>query len=196
MKETVLITRNVNCSSLSKRQFQKIMFEDLNQARSNYHEMFYPVQWERHKQFVEKQKANVLKNATEYAEKKWKTEKKRQQYINNKMIEFNAKPSSFYFYDITFFDLDVEPWKNGLPGVCCLNCKDINVEDIGRCFDYIANNKYFKAATGWQLIHREHSRSYIKLILSDEMEKLYHKEAEELTKAVCDFYRGCRYFGD
>lgn len=189
--ETILTTRRTDCSKLTRDEFIKLMTQDLEDARQKYHDVFYPEEYSRFLAWNECYRDSTLKNAKTVAEKKWKTEKRRQQYIDEKMKECNKYIATreFKFYTVTFFDFDVEPGKNGISENCIIEYD--KEEKLGRCYDMIKDNKYFKNAKGWRLIDRHHSRPYVHLILPDALEKEYVAEADALYRDITEFYRNC-----
>lgn len=194
MKEAVLITReNIVCSELTKEQFVNMMSEDLTNALHEDIRIFKPIAEEYHKQYIERNKEWVIKHATEFAERKWKTEKKRKAYIESEIEKIVNKP--LHFSPVSYFYFDVEPWKNGI-SVCCILHPCETVENLERCFEYIKDNVYFKAAKGWQLIDHRGFRPEIKLILDEEMESKYKNDERGLSEAISRFYSGSNYWGD
>jgi hypothetical protein len=189
----ILITRNVNCSELTKEQFVTMMMEDLKRAPIKSEEIFRPEleaefyhNQEQHREYVEKR-------AREYACKKWKTDKKRDQYVLDVLSK--EKINVFEFSPVSYFDLKLNPHENFISGSCCLTV-DSSEEKLERCYEMIKDNKYFLSATGWELIESRSFRSRIKLIMPDEMNEMYRKEEEGLANAIANFYAGCRYWGD
>lgn len=194
MKTAILVTReNIVCSELTKEQFVTMMMEDLKKAPIKSEEIFRP---ELEAEFYHNQELHleyVEKRAREFASKKWKTDKRREQYVmeilekeQRKRYEFNA---------VSFFDFKLNPFSNGISDNCILRVNTTE-EKLGRCFDEITNNKYWITATGWQLIEERNFRSQIKLIMPDEMNELYRKEEEGLANAIANFYAGSNYWGD
>ena len=72
-----LVSRNINCSNITAEEFISAMFSDFLEAEEKYNDLYIP-EWEAYKL---KSFFNRLewtrKRATTFAEKKWKTEKKR-----------------------------------------------------------------------------------------------------------------------
>lgn len=195
MKEAVLITReNIVCSELTKEQFVSMMMEDIKKSAIESERIFKPIEEDYHKQCIEKNKESVIKRATEFAERKWKTEKKRKAYIESEIEKLNNKP--FYFNPVSFFDFDIEPSKLGINGWCIFSVNSISEYQLEKVFDLIVNNKYFKSATGWRFTEKRNSRSEIELIMPDEMVKLFKNEEQKLTEAISNFYSGSNYWGD
>ena len=52
--------------------------------------------------------------------------------------------------NLSFVDFDVWPGSNSIPNNCVLAPSSTH-EQIGKCFDIISNNKYFKSAHGWAI---------------------------------------------
>lgn len=194
MKTAVLVTReNIICSELTKEQFVTMMMEDLKNSVIKSEEIFRP---ELEEQFYNNQKRHleyVEQRAWEFANKKWKTEKRRTQYVNEMLSKEQAK--TYKFNPVSFFDFKLNPCDNGISDDCILRVNTTE-EKLGRCFDRIYNNKYFLNATGWKLIEERSFRSQIKLIMPDEMNELYRKEEEGLANAIANFYADCNYCGD
>lgn len=199
-----LVARNTNCSNLSVEEFVKMMFSDVIEAEEKYNELYVPEYvastLRNFNSFVESHR----KQATKYAEKKWKTEKYRTAYINKVVDEakakFNMNP---YYSHIAFFDLDVHPESNGISGNCVISIDRMTFTSLARCFEEIKDNYYFKNALGWKLEYECHNDNYsvsfrphINLILPENIQAEYEQAEKDLTAAVNEFYRGCTYWGD
>ena len=194
MEKKVLITRKVDCSSISKDEFVRMMSEDLHNAVIEYDNYWKPIYAERCKKYIEDSRSSALKRATTYAEKKWKTECKRKEYIDNEMSKFTVH--ELWYDKLTFFDFDVEPRKNGISGSCCLHCNNISNSQLEKCFDEIKNNKYFKQALGWILEDHHNFRPQIILILPKNVQEEFDNDEKKLADDIARFYQGCRYWGD
>lgn len=190
-----LVTRSTKCSDLTPETFAKYMMEDMVEAKKQYDNIWYDAEYALYLKNLENAKSWAIKVATKYAEKHWKTEKKRNEYIQ-KYLEKNLKHYEFKYHSISYFDFDVRPWDNGISGNCILSYDNMTKEAMIRCFNEIKDNKYFKGATGWVLEDNYRSRPQIKLILDDKLAKEFKEDKENLAKAIADFYRGCTYFGD
>ena len=194
MKKAVLITReNIKCSELTKEQFVTMMMEDLNNSVIKSEEIFRP---ELEAQFYHNQEQHreyVEKRAREYACKKWKTDKRRDQYVLDVLSK--EKTNEFKFYPVSYFDFKLNPSENYISDSCVLRVNTTE-DKLERCFDKIKDNKYFLSATGWELIEERWSRPQIKLIMPDEMNEMYRKEKEGLAEEISRFYADCKYCGD
>lgn len=199
-----LTSRNINCSNITADEFISAMFSDFLEAEEKYNELYIP-EWEASKVKHYFSHINYIRKwATGIAEKKWKTEKRRNLFIESEVEKArkNYKIDDFY-YDLSFFDFNVEPWRNGLSGDCCISYNELTPAKLLRCFEHVKNNKYFKKATGWKLTYEASNNSYqvsfrphIELITDDETAAQMKKDAEALTESVRKFYDGCTYWGD
>lgn len=194
MKTAVLITReNIKCSELTKEQFVTMMMEDLKNSVIKSEEIFRP---ELEAQFYHNQEQHreyVEKRAREYACKKWKTDKKRDQYVLDVLSK--EKTNVFEFRPVSYFDFKLNPSDNYISDSCILRVNTTE-DKLERCFDMIKDNKYFLSAIGWELIEERSFRSQIKLIMPEEMNEMYRKEEEGLAKAIASFYANSNYWGD
>lgn len=199
-----LISRNINCSNITADEFIAAMFSDFLEAEEKYNDLYIP-EWEAYKvsSFFNHMEW-ARKRATNFAEKKWKTEKKRTAYIESEVakVRKDYKWDDFY-YSLSFFDFDVEPWRNGISGDCSISYNELTPNKLQHCFDKVKNNKYFKKATGWKFTYKtsENShctcfRPHIELITDAETAAQMKKDAEDLTESVRKFYEGATYWGD
>lgn len=192
--KAVLITReNIKCSELTKEQFVTMMMEDLKNSVIKSEEIFRP---ELEAQFYHNQEQHleyVEKRAREYACKKWKTDKRRDQYVLDVLVK--EKKNVFEFRPVSYFDFKLNPSCNYISDSCILRVNTTE-EKLGYCFDEICDNKYFLSAIGWELIEERYSRPQIKLIMPKEMNEMYRKEKEGLANAIASFYADSNYWGD
>ena len=203
-KWITLVSRNINCSTITEEEFVKRMFSDILEAEEKYNDLYIP-EWESRKvKNFEDKIAWVKKKATAFAKKKWKTEKKRIDYIESEINKAH-KEYKFYtfYYDLSFFDFNVEPSQMGISGNCIISIKDLTFDKLKKCFAEIKDNRYFKKATGWELTYETLDNSYqvcfrpqIKLIVDEETAAQMKKDEDGLTASVNQFYKGCTYWGD
>ena len=203
-RSITLVSRNIDCSNITCEEFVKAMFSDFLEAQEKYNELYIP-EWEAWKlKSFEDQMKWTHKHAVEYAEKKWKTERKRNEYIEKTVNEARKEYKiSNYYDDLSFFDFDVNPGRNGLSGNCCISYDKLTPSKLEKCFEEVKDNKYFKKATGWQLTYEAYENSYrvlgrpeIKLIVDDETAAAMKKDADDLAEIIRKFYEGCTYWGD
>jgi hypothetical protein len=199
-----LTSRNIDCSNITPEQFISAMFSDFLEAEEKYNDLYIP-EWEAHKvkNFFDRL-AYTRKWAKGIAEKKWKTEKKRNEFIEKEVEKARKeyKIDSFY-YDLAFFDFDVNPGEMGISGACSISYKELTPITLRRCYEAVKDNKYFKQAHGWKLTYEASNNSYkvcfrphIELIVDADVEAQMKHDEEVLTNAVNEFYKGCKYWGD
>lgn len=103
-KWITLVQRNINCSTITEEEFVQAMFSDVLEAEKKYNDLYIP-EWEARKiKTFEERLMWTKKKAIDFASKKWKTEKKRTEYVNSEVEKFrkNYKMDSF-FYSLDFF---------------------------------------------------------------------------------------------
>jgi len=199
-----LTSRNINCSNITAEEFIKAMFSDFLEAEEKYNDLYIP-EWEAQKvKDFNNRLTSVRNRAMKIAEKKWKTEKKRNAFIENEVKKFRKeyKISDFY-YSLSFFDFKVNPGEMGISGACSISYNDLTPNNLRRCFETVKDNKYFKKAMGWKLTYTASSNSYrssfrphIELIVDADTATQMKKDADDLTASVNNFYKGCTYWGD
>lgn len=200
-----LVSRNINCGTITEDEFIQAMFSDIIEAEEKYNELYIPEHIARKVNRYRSEIERTRKHATEYAEKKWKTEAKRNAYVRQALKDIRKRFTckNDYYDGISFFDFDVNPGLMGISSNCILSINNLTFDKLRKCFAEIKNNEYFKKALGWALTYQAREDSYrsafrpqIKLILDEETEKKMHDEAVNLTAAVEKFYEGCTYWGD
>lgn len=130
-----------------------------------------------------------------------------QEFVN--LILDDIKSASTHYEKLTnggnisFFDLDVEPYKNGISYSCILGT-DADEEKARSCFKEIKDKKYFLLAKGWEFRYQTREdnnykscfRPEIKLIFDPEVEQQYKDDEKKLADDIARFYADCRYCGD
>lgn len=198
MENVNLLTRNINCSTLDENQFVLMMFSDLLEAQEVFNETYSIKSIKRCIENYNKDYSRLISRAKAFAEKKWKTEKRQNQYINEVINNEKDRETtmSLNLNKLSFFDFDVFPGHMGISYDCILDYKDLTFDKLHRCFNYIKNSDYFKYAKGWRLVYYPGSRSQIELILDDDYQKKADDAEKALTRAVEKFYEGTNYWGD
>ena len=199
-----LTSRNINCSTITAEEFISAMFSDFLEAEEKYNDLYIP-EWVAYKVKDFNDRIGWARNrAMKFAEKKWKTEKKRNAYIENEVNKFRKEYKVNNYYDsLSFFDFKVNPGEMGISGDCCISYKDLTPNKLRRCFEAVKDNKYFKKAMGWKLTYTASDNSYrssfrphIELIVDTETAAQMKKDADDLTASVNNFYKNCTYWGD
>jgi hypothetical protein len=203
-RTVILTSRNINCSTISAEEFIRAMFSDFLEAEEKYNDLYIP-EWEASKvrNFFNYMEC-VRKHAINFAEKKWRTDKKRTAYVEAEVAKArNEYKMDDFYYGLSFFDFDVNPGEMGISDDCCISYKELTPAKLERCFEAVKNNKYFKKAVGWKLTYEVSNNSYrtcfhphIELIVDAETETQMKNDAENLSESVRNFYKGCTYWGD
>ena len=199
-----LVKRNVNCGLITESEFVQNMFSDILEAEEKYNELYAPEYVASVIRHYENYVDCYRKQAVKIAEKRWKTERKRNEYINKETVAAsNRYNRNAYYYGLSFFDFDVHPERNGLSGDCCISIDRLTFNSLRRCFESVKDNYYFKNASGWKLEYEAHEndhqvcfRPHINLIMPEDVEAKYHKAAEDLAEDIRRFYANCYYPGD
>lgn len=130
-----------------------------------------------------------------------------QEFVN--LILDDIKSASTHYEKLTngddyiFFDLDVEPYRNGISYSCILDTES-DEEKARSCFKEIKDKKYFQLAKGWEFRYetsescnyKSSFRPEIKLLFDPEVEQQYKDDEKKLADDIARFYADCRYCGD
>lgn len=192
----------LDLSTISEEDFIKYMMEDLEKAGKEYVAAVTPIREKEREAYIERE----VKKAARFAEKKWKTDKKRNEYIENirKNVEaspyWNRKPT---MSDI-WFDFKPDTGSMGIPSYCMLKPGEVTEKQLSQVYNEYKDNKFFKKGKGWAFKYETSNEKYLNVsfrpwvdILMSESDKAEQKrEAEELAAAVRDFYKDTKYWGD
>lgn len=201
-------------AEMAKESFTAMMKELWAMASTEYRNIYDTVAVPNAKAWHEVYAADSIVRATntaiEFANKKWKTEKRRKKYVTEYVAKRRAELDAWTpqkYNPLTFVDFDVNPGTNGLSGNCVLS--KFTDEELGRCYDEICNNKYFKSASAFSIGYLDSDskwrtyydglcgfRPQVYMTMPEEMDKMYHAEAEALGEDIRRFYANCRYCGD
>ena len=201
----VIARRSINCATITREEFIEALIADAEEAIKSYNDNAVPVEKEflnkRHAESVKKGRENIISKATAFANAKGKTEKKRNQYIENAISEFDAKNEKFtpLISNLGFFDMDgncgMSMYVNNN---CILDESSFNYpERIGRCYDTLLNTNYFKKAIGWQFKYRGTTYSYT-ATFRPVIELLFDEETSKEIKKMQDLQGESinKYYGD
>lgn len=196
---TLVRRENLDLSTISKEDFIKFMLEDYKKAVEEYKPIVDKHNIKSRESYIE----NQVKAAIRFAEKKWKTDKKRQEYIEN--IRKNAEEYKIYLDDATriFFDLKPDKGEMGINNSCIIS-SDSNEKSLENCYEIMQKSKYFKKGTGWAFKYDSSNREnpryafrpYIDILLNESDRAEQQRDAENLSKSVEDFYKNTNYWGD
>ena len=195
---TLVRHENLDLSSLSEEDFIKYMLEDFNQAVEEYSKICKPLNDKRIADNIERE----IKQAIKFAEKKWKTQKKRDEYIEN--IRKNAQEKKWYLEDPKriFFDLKPDKGNMGIRQECIIDSKS-NEKTLKIAYEEMQKSKYFKKGTGWAFKYDAYGkdkaysfRPYIDILLDENDRAEQKRDEENLSNAISDFYANTNYWGD
>ena len=103
---TVVLLRHegINTSNLSKEEFIQLMKEDLQNAQALYSKEVRAARETTKPAYMERKR----QEAEEFANKKWKTDKRKQEYIDNALANAEEVWNNFktdIFFDFKFFSV-------------------------------------------------------------------------------------------
>ena len=190
-----LITRdNVDCSKLSKEDFIKFMSEDILEANKIYKEENKQNDKEAFDRELNWRKREFIK----YAEKKWKTDKKREEYVETALKNLKLQPKESKLTRIDIESGDISPLKS----VPSINIDNLNT-DLSNAYDIISKKDIFIEATGWKIKYSAMPNStiasfypYVYFIVSDSKRKEIEDEKKRLANNIINFYKDTNYWGD
>lgn len=186
---------NINCAELSVEEFCKYIAEDMKIAD----EIYNCIKKAEFEQFHSDMPAYMLDREIRCAKRKWKSDKRIAQHINEvheKWINMSYEPYEFWA------DFEVNPYQMGIPDDCILHAND-SIDKLIRCFNYLSPEPYFKKALGWKIGFDTDTgrfglsgRPYVEIILNDEDCQSYDADVERHNNNVLNFYKDCKYWGD
>lgn len=207
----VIAKRFIDCSSVTREDFINAVIEDGKTAIKSYNENAIPRITEyaikRNAEYVAKSREQIISQAISYAERKWKTEKRRNQYVQEVITELDNKGNNYVpnVQGIGFFDFNGNCGTTiGINSLCILKETDFdNPERIGKCYDILINTIYFRNAIGWEFTYNGNSDTYgscfrpqIKLLFDNTTTEDVKKSQETLNNTVSNFYKNTNYLGD
>lgn len=189
----VIAKRSINCATITREEFIEALIADAKDAIKSYNDNAVPVEKEflnnLHAESVKKEREIIISKATAFANAKWKTEKKRNQYIEDAISEFDAKNEKYTprISNLGFFDMDgncgMSMYVNNN---CILDESSFNYpERIGMCYDTLLKTSYFKKAIGWQFKYRGTTYSYT-ATFRPVIELLFDEETSKEIKKMQD----------
>ena len=121
------IIATVNLSNASEATFINAMQELWSKANTEYRRIYdevaVPNSTAYNMAYFDRLMTTTEERARKFAETKWKTEKRREQYVREELKKVIARKNSWKpaeFRPLTYVDFDVNPGSNGLSGNCCI----------------------------------------------------------------------------
>ena len=198
---TLVRREDIDCANISKEDFVKFIGEDLKTAVDEYCKIAQPINDQRKKELVERD----VEAAIKFAEKKWKTAKKRNEYIENARKNSEAKKWWLDDPKRIFFDFKPDKGDMGINDVCILRGEGTNEQQLEKCYEEVKDSKYFKKATGWAFKYESRQkdkistyafRPYVDLLLDESTRAEQKRDEEKLANAIQSFYSNSDYWGD
>ena len=212
--EVILKTIEMDCQNISESEFVRIMNGCLEECNNLYKE-FMLTKYEKYLLAkYEKRIAFTILKAREYANNKWKTEKRRLKYIEDKKAEIERNCKKDYQFEMDReselkFDLDGNCRTIFNGGICTFRINDTN-EELAKCYKFLLESKFFTKAIGLRFMYDANScltdeevyipsyRGEIELIFPNDVEEIVKNEKDELSNSMSHYY-GCgsgNYTGD
>lgn len=203
----VLTSVEMDCCSITESEFIDTVKKYLVEANKEYKDLVTP----KCKEFIAKEYVRDLelsiKKAKAYSESKWKTEKRRNQYIEEVKAkvkkDYEKSLSELENISIDFFDFDGNCDTTGAINSNCIIRNNVTDEQLKNCYRVLKTTKYFNKAIGLKFVYKADSRTYtylfrpsIKLILPEEIKKVAEKERKNFENCVSNFYSLNNYTGD
>ncbi len=207
--EVTLVERVIDLGTITFEDFKNVLMADFNNACELYDEINEAGN-KAAKQHIFNYK---MKEAQKYAELKWKTEKRRNIYVEEERKQILEQLETRRSWEVTsnglFFDFDPNPGANFIPAVNVIKRISFSEDNSGlrKAFENLVNSKYFRKAKGWRFryqgceekaLHPYSSafRPSIELILDEDVQKQLEVEEKSLADAIHSFYSGSNYWGD
>lgn len=203
--KAVLIERNIKIAEISSEEFAETLYNDIMEAEKFYQGMNNPVLEANYIKRTKEKRQRDLEKAIIYANNTWKTEKRRNQYIE----EYKAKidkpieiPSGVRD-SLKYFDYTISPWSMGADA--CFRIESLTKEEISQVHNKSEWSEWFKNAIGYRLTYDTRiggdtytctTRPQIELIFNEEWTAKWEAGTKGLDTAVTNFYANTTYFGD
>jgi len=178
-------------SELDEQTFVKLMKDDIKEAQKIFTKTMIPLIGQREKKNHEHWFDWVMRNAKDYAEKKWKTDKRRQEYYTSEIKKFNDKYNSM---DIRKAFIDSMHYNFGTDSYC-QHVLDLNSLDANLRHMWKENEHIFEACGGWMFLIDTAKGDmaynfgiYIDVILDDDAYKARQAGRDAHDKAIADYY--------
>lgn len=193
---TLVKRENIDCANISEEDFCKYIIEDIKEAADTYKKEV--------KRDLDRIKQENLpemtKKFTEIADKRYKRASYKKKYIDQAIENYLKNP---FEHTLSFVDFDVDPGYNGIPGSCILKPDTIDEKAAANCYAEVADNKYFKRATGWAIKYVASERTlvssfrpYVDLIADETVKQEMEADKQRLAGAIDRFYKNTNYWGD
>jgi len=189
-----LVSRDIECPSLTAEHFSTIMMEDLEDAQQEYSKLVYR-ELQQHKNDY---RAYMRDRIQQQAERVYKQQKKREAYI--KELTQKMESSSRMHEDETIkfhFDMGANYYSYNLSATT-------NKYSLKQCFEEASRSSWWQYGTGWKLTYLSNPDTLLpcqpwgEILLT--MDDNLYVEKEEMKaaakRAVAAYYAEPGYKGD
>lgn len=200
---TLVRREGLDLANLSEDDFIKYIKEDFATACKEYDKAVSSL----NDKEIEAYRERELKAAEQYAAGKWKTDKKKNEYIDKvrSTVETNIKNGVGYWKNNSsrmFFDLKPDA-DMGIRRECIID-RDSDDKSLKIAYEEMQKSKFFKKGTGWAFKYWANSkdnltynfRPYIDILMDESNRAEQKRDKRNLSAAVDDFYSNTNYWGD
>lgn len=197
-----LVSRDIDCSNISKEVFVNAIIEDMTKANTLYSDIATKDAEIRLSLHIEAKMAEFWRQA----KLKYKRVKNQENYVQKSFNEYISKYNN-YIDDLSYVDFKLTPAISISDG-CVITIKDLEYK-ANACYDIVSIDKYFPHIKGWKIVYESFGmltdtlpslkysfRPYFKFIMDEEATKQMEDENRKLVEDVTRFYEGCTYWGD
>lgn len=203
---TVVLYRHedLDLANMTQEEFVKLIKEDIKKASDAYDADVRTLRQKELDKLASERADRMIKDAQKYAAEKWKTEKRREQYIQTIRDNIAKGLLVTKAEGVGFFDLKPDPTEMGINSNCIFYLDKLTDKQLAKAFDAVKNNKYFKKGTGWVFKYETdnkeipvpHFRPWIDVILGDNDSTERERERQHHEQSIQDFYKDTKYWGD
>lgn len=191
----------IDLKSITEEEFVQMMMEDAKDANESYkqdHKLMDQV-LRLSKQYIN----NQIDSAIRYAEAKWKTEKKRQEYIEKAKELINKEVDNQWFNkDRGVGFLALTYISNDYPGCALVNAVNLRERDLKSLLNELRRSKWWVGATGWKFTARSWKGDprcnglFVEPISNSFSWNEYRKELIASSDAISSWLSDLKHFGD
>lgn len=196
-KVVTLVRRDVDLSSISESDFIDFIIADYKEAVHEYAKIMDTYNENNKKEHIE----NEVKAAIKYAEKKWKTEKKRNEYVET--IRKNAETKQWFMENPEDIHFDLKPSPSQSILQDCIISKKSNKDTLKKAYAEVKKDSYFTHGTGWAFKYETIDadkpyafRPWIDILLDESDRAEQKRDQQNLDNAVNDYYKDTNYWRD
>lgn len=186
---TLLKHDGLDLINMTEDEFVKLMGEDLKEAFRVYEHARTP------ERAIHKAKAieREMEYAKIYAEHKWKTQKKRDEYMAEFKVNIEKRYADYGKTSSMSFNFKPEVG-DCIPTVCILD-QNSDERQLRRCFGELTKGRWWKKGTGWAFKYEAgkndlayHCNPWIELIMNESDTAQRRKEQERLNVGIAAYY--------